>query len=265
MGLLHEWAEWKPTLAPFVLDADQPVLMAGRSARSLVTITSWPDAYGADDFGAPGDNRLHLGLIPQPFCGHLERASIFILLLNPGIGPTDYYGEYEVPAYRKALFETLKQHFPTDSVPFLFLDPQYAWHGGFGWWHGKLVAVIKQLARLWSVPFATARARLGKEIASIELLPYHSPSFRDRGGWLRQLRSVALAREYVQNVVIPRVERHDAIVVVTRQARAWNLREHPGVIRYSGQEARAAHLSPDSPGGRAILAHLRKRHGEGQP
>ena len=262
MNLLDEWAAWRPGRTPFVLEADRANLTADGGAGSLAMYESWADLHRAPDFGAPGDSRLHLGLLPHPFCGDLRRASIYILMLNPGLGATDYFGEYEVPAYRTALLAMLRQNFPLDGTPFLFLDPQYAWHGGFAWWHGKLAAVIGQLTKEWGVPFAEARARLGRQIASIELLPYHSASFRDSGGWLRELHSVALAKAFVHEVVVPRVERGEAVAIVTRQAVAWNLPDHPGVIRYSGQEARAAHLSPRSPGGKAILDQMRRRRTE---
>ena len=86
MDLLREWAAWRAGAQPFMLEADRPILTSDRSLRSLVTIGDWPSAHRADDFGAPGDRRLHLGLLPQPFCGDLRRASIYVLLLNPGIG-----------------------------------------------------------------------------------------------------------------------------------------------------------------------------------
>ena len=255
MDLLREWADWRPTSPPFILRSDQVVLKSFRSARATVTFGNWLEARRAPDFCAPKDCRLHLGLLPQPFFGDLRRASIYILLLNPGLGPHDYYGEYRVAESRKALLANLKQTFRKRSPPFLFLDPQYSWHGGFAWWHAKLASVIQHLAGKWAVPFAAARARLAQELASIELVPYHSPSFR-AGGWIRQLRSVALAQAFVHNIVVPRVRRGKAILIVTRQAKAWNLPKHRRIIRYSGQQARAAHLTPESPGGQAILNHL---------
>jgi hypothetical protein len=258
MNLLDEWAAWQPGRAPFVLEADLAKLTAGGGAGSLALYDNWAAFHCAPDFGAAGDSRLHVGLLPHPFCGDLRRASIYILMLNPGLGATDYFGEYEMPAYRNALLAMLRQDFPLGGTTFLYLDPQYAWHGGFAWWHGKLAAVVGQLAKEWAVPFAEARARLGQKIASIELLPYHSASFRDSGGWLRELHSVALARAFVHEVVVPRVERGEAVAIVTRQAAVWNLPDHPGVIRYSGYEARAAHLSPGSPGGKAILDQMRR-------
>ncbi len=241
---------------PFVLAADRERLGTARSQKAVLVRQGWRAAYSAADFCAPGDTRVHLGLLPQPFCGDLRRASVYLLLLNPGLGPDDYYGECEVPAYRAALLANLKQRWPRGTTPFVFLDPRFAWHGGFGWWHGKLARVIEQLALKWAVPYATARARLGSCLASIELFPYHSATFRDAGGWLRGLPSVELARRFVRETVVPRVRRGEAIVIATRQVSAWGLPRLRGVVTYTTGQARAAHLTPESPGGKAILRHL---------
>jgi hypothetical protein len=252
MNLLETWKKWHPNSPPFVLDDDLETL----EPDHYVTRRGWQDAIGASDFCSPGDTKLHLGLLPQPFFGDVRRASIYLLLLNPGLGPHDYYGEYEVPEYRAALLANLKQQPRRGTIPFLFLDPQFAWHGGFAWWHRKLAKVMQRLASAWNVTFADARVRLGARLASIELLPYHSSAFRDTGGWLRKMRSVDLARAFVKEFVVPRVERGDAIVIVTRKVASWNLPENAGVVVYSAAQARAAHLTPNSPGGRAILNHL---------
>ncbi len=257
MNLLQEWANWKASKPPFVLDSDQAVLGSERNARRIVTIESWPKAYRAADFCAPKDSRLHLGLMPQPFLGDLRRASIYILGLNPGLGPGDYYAEYEVARFRRALLANLKQN-KRRSFPFLFLDPQYAWHGGFAWWHGKLAGVIARLAQTRNVEFAKQRAQLARELASIELVPYHSS--KSPGGWIR-LESVSLALTFVHNSVVPRVRSGKAIAIAIRQTKIWKLPKEIGFVSYTRQEARAASLSPDSRGGRAILDHLRRRNG----
>lgn len=255
MDLVEAWENWQPESAPFVLDDDLPMLGSHENSRVNVTHRSWRDAIRASDFCAPGDSRLHLGLLPQPFFGDIRHASIYILLLNPGLGPTDYYGEYEVPEYRATLLANLKQQF-RDALPFPFLDPRFAWHGGFNWWHGKLAKVIQHLAVGWGVSFGEARKRLAGTLASIELLPYHSSTFKDSAGWLRRLHSVNLARRFVESFVLPRVRRGEAIVIVTRKVATWNLPSLAGVISYTASQARAAHLTPDSPGGAAILKHL---------
>ncbi len=257
MNLLDAWANWELASAPFVLDGDREVLNSERSTRAVVTYRCWREASGAPDFCAPGDTRLHLGLLPQPFFGDVRRATVYILLLNPGLGPDDYYGEYEVPKYRETLLANLKQEFRDASpIPFPFLNPQFAWHGGFNWWHGKLAKVIDRLASARRISFSKARSYLGSVIASIELVPYHSPAFKDADGWVHKLPSVDLARRFVADFVLPRVQSGEAIVIATRKVAAWNLPKHPGVVTYSAAQARAAHLTPDSPGGRAILRHL---------
>lgn len=254
-GLVAAWRTWTPGARPYVLDADRPVMLDAKTAGAISNISSWRDAYSAPDFAAPGDTKIHLGLIPQPFGGDVMHASVYVLLLNPGLGPHDYYGE-EVPEYREALLATLRQDFSPDRFPFMFLDPQFAWHGGFGWWHGKFAKLIKRMAIDGGETFADARARLAHAIASIELFPYHSAAFRERAGWLHRLESVKLAKQFVSSYVLPRVQRGEAIVIATRQTARWNLPERDGVVVYRSHEARSAHLTPDSPGGRAILKHL---------
>lgn len=255
MKLLKAWAAWRPHRAPFVLPADAAALLGGPSSKHTTSISGWRAAHREADFGAPGDRRLHLGLLPVPFVGDLRRASIYILLLNPGLGATDYFGEYEVPAFRTASLANLRQE-EGRRYPFFVLDPQFAWHGGFEWWNQKLSAVILELAAHWQLSFAEARQRLAQKLACIELLPYHSSSFADRGRWRERLPSVSLAREFVHSTVLPRARAGKAIVIVTRQARQWGVPAGPGVVLYSGGHARGAHLTPSSPGGRAILQHL---------
>jgi hypothetical protein len=171
MNLPEAWADYRPDSPPFVLPADRDYLSLPRSARALVTYRGWREASRSPDFCIPEDTRVHLGLLPQPFVGNVRTASVYVLLLNPGLGPHDYFAEYKVPAFRKALLANLRQTRESRGVPFLFLDPQFAWHGGFAWWQGKLAKVIDDLARTWGVSFAEARLRLARNLAGIELFP----------------------------------------------------------------------------------------------
>lgn len=259
-SLIRAWRNWTSDAAPpYAFSADVNWLQSERSQRATVVMTSWESAHSASDFAAPGDKRLHLGLLPQPYVGNLERASIYLLLLNPGLSASDYYGEHVVPEYRSALLKTIQQKLPATSCPFLFLDSRFGWHSGFRWWNKKFAAVIAQLSSRWGVPFAVARAALATQLASIELLPYHSASFHDADRWLSRLASVQMARDFVHDVVLPRVKRREAIIIVTRKVKAWKLTEQRGVTLYHGGQARSAHLTPHSPGGAAILKHLARR------
>lgn len=258
MGLLEEWAAWHEGDTPFVLEADRHVLFRdSRSAAAITTFKSWRAAHCADDFCKPGDKTLHLGLLPQPFCGDVRRALVYVLGLNPGLGPHDYFGEYQVPEFRQAVCDNLKLRFSKTQLPFRPLEPQFSWHGGFRWWHGRLAAVIEELASRRQQTFAAARAFLAEQIASVELVPYHSKSFHDGGGWIRNLHSVELARRFVTEFVVPRVINGEAILIVTRKARKWGpLPSHESIIEYTGTEARGAYLTPMSRGGKAMLERL---------
>jgi len=256
MELLTTWKAWQADTPPFILDEDRQVLSSQRSRNAIRVFDSWREAYSADDFCALGDTKLHLGLIPQPFIGNLLHARIILLLLNPGLGPTDYYGEYEIPQYRSALLANLSQDFTDNPYPFLFLNPKFSWHGGFDWWHSKLAKIINELAQSLGTSFAIARKYLSSEIASIELLPYHSSSFHDADKWIKRLTSADLARKFVHDVVLERVRSGESVLIVTRKAREWDLPTEDGIVIYNSAEARAAHLTPGSRGGKAILEFL---------
>jgi hypothetical protein len=259
MDLIEAWRSWQPDAPPFILDTDRVAFDRGRGTPDTVIHRSWREALDAPDFAAPGDTRFHLGLLPQPFLGDLLRAEVYVLLLNPGLGPGDYFGEYEVPEYREALLANHRQSPSDGPIPFLFLDDRFAWSGGFRYWNKKLGGVIAELAGDWEVPFAEARSRLAKSIACIELCPYHSARFKPPSRWIRELPSARLAREFVRTAVMPRAENGDAIVIITRSVKRWGLPEHAAVVTYSGGQARGASLSPTSTGGMAIIDRLGTR------
>lgn len=123
MNLLDTWARWRPRKPPLVLDEDREILFSDRSAKHLVTYSGWRDALVRPDFGAPDDRRLHLGLLPTPFVGSLLDADIYVLLLNPGLGPMDYFGAYErrefrMPphGHRSAVASPPSNRFPTTAL-----------------------------------------------------------------------------------------------------------------------------------------------------
>lgn len=259
-NLIVAWKAFHTSQAPYVLEEDRPVLDQWDKKRSRKPSSSayhpaqnWADYTNAPDFGAPHDSRLHTGLLPMPFMGNLSEAKIFILMLNPGVGPHDYFGEYKVPEYREALLANLRQDAHPDG--FLFLDPKFSWHGGYRYWHSKLRTLIDEFSKRRRIPYGEARRTVQKAIAAIELVPYHSEHFAVPSSVTRDLRSAQLARSFAMELAA----RSDCLVVVTRQSREWNLNgigPTENVVEYSASEARAAYLTPDSPGGRRILRFL---------
>lgn len=256
LELINTWKNWTPTTPPHALNEDYELLIHPTGKETITIKQSWEDVYNSSDFEKPDDTRFHLGLLPKPYIGDLQNATIFILLLNPGLSPDDYYGEFKVPEFRKSVLSNIRQDFGNDDFPFLFLNPKYAWHAGFEWWHNKLKDVIKDLSTNQKISFAEARKKLAQRLACIELLPYHSKKFSLSEKQLRKLSSTQLSIEFVEKFVVPKVKRREAIVIVTRKTRFWNLPENRGVILYNAGQARGASLSSNSPGGRAILNHI---------
>lgn len=258
-ALISAWKTFKPEQPPYVLPGDEILL----DEEHLCCRHAGWDGFVADpEFGVPGNSQLHLDLLPVPFVGNLKTASVFLLMLNPGFGPHDYFGEYKVPEYRAALLNNLHQ---TRSNSFLFLDPQFSWHGGYDYWHTKLRNVIFTFANSVGISYGHARRFFQSNIAALELAPYHSVNFTVPGHVFNALRSVQLARAFVHEELLPRAKAGECLVVVTRAVKNWQLPAHKNVVAYTATEARSAHLSPKSRGGSAILKFLRSAYAKVLP
>jgi hypothetical protein len=224
-----------------------------RSPR--VDYRSFAEFVASDEFCRRG-SVLHTGLLPMPFVGSLSRAKVFLLMLNPGLSPTDYFGEFDQPAYRSALWDNLIQTRERE-FPFVFLNPFFSWHDGFRYWHTKLKSVLEALSATWAVPYHDTLSRAASLIASIELLPYHSAVFDLSKRRLTSIPSVGVVQYFVQKLSV-RASRGEVTIIVGRSSAMWRLVPSRDVVVYSGAEARAAHLTltVHSRGGEAILRRL---------
>ncbi len=210
-------------------------------------------------FRDPDDADFHFSLLPVPFIGDLRHADIFILLLNPGVDPADYYAEYKQPTFRRALVRNLKQELRGAQYPFFCLDPQFCWSSGYAWWEGKLKKVVQALAKKkCRGQYRTALRAVSRRIAAIELVPYHSDHF-DGGATEKNLPSARWAQQWVEKFLAPRARRGEILIVVTRSIKDWRLSEVAGrIVCYERGETRGASLTPRSRGGKAILRRLLK-------
>ncbi len=215
------------------------------------------DTYIASErFNAVRDRHFHLSLVPVPFAGALAEAEVFILALNPGLSPIDYYGEYRVSDFRSRIEANLRQKIPISERPFLYLDPNYCWHSGFSWWESKFRDIATLLAdHKHEGSYVGALDELSRRVAAIELVPYHSVSFRDHAAMAR-LPSAQHAREFVSDVVFPRVRDGNAVAVLTRQISGWQLPRCDSERFVVASQGRGVTLSRRSRGGQAILRHL---------
>lgn len=247
--LISAWEKFDASKRPFVLEGDYiPLEVATKQLKD------WDEFIDDHDFGAQNDDKLHLDLLPIPFIGNLKSASVFLLMLNPGLGPHDYFSEYKIPEYRTALVANIHQK---ELNSFLFLDPIFSWHGGYEYWHSKLHQLIKQFGETQepAISYGNARRFFQQEIAVVELVPYRSISFSLSDKVIESLNSARLAREFVKE----QAETKDCLVVVTRSVKQWNLPERDNIVCFNSQQARSAHLSAQ---GKKILEFLGRRYAD---
>lgn len=254
------WSGFKDE-APFVHPQDRPVIAKSPHGGWLATAAAenFDTVVQTDSLGV-GDDRFYFSLLPVPYAGDLARADIFILLLNPGGGGVfDFHVEYRCPSWRDRVLGNLSQAVHGMEFPNLNLDPEFCWTGGYQWWERKLRAVAMELVPLCG-SYRNALRELSRRVACIELVPYHSSSF---GGHklLEVLPSTLQARRYVREVLLPRAQRDELSIIVTRQSKIWGLPAQegvPSVVHYTGQQARGVHFGPNTTGGREILRRIRK-------
>jgi len=243
---------------PFVHPEDLGIL----SRRDRGLLQDLPDSLEAfiasSRFGRFTDHRFHFSLVPKPYDGDLNRADIFVLQLNPGFNPADYHAEWEMPEYRKRLERSVRQELDGLEFPFVALDPQFCWQPGFRWWERKLRDVATTIAeRKYQGRYIDALRELSRRMAVVELVPYHSIAFDERG-LIRVLPSAEQGIRFVQDDLLKRVSSGTAIAIAVRKVSAWGLREIDlaGLITYSAGQSRGSSFGPQTPGGRAILVHF---------
>ena len=123
--LIKAWKAQRFAKPPYVLDADSHLIPSAQS----VVIRSYEELIKRDIYGL-ADSKFHLGLMPVPFIGDVERADIYIGLINPGLDlGSDYYVESTRPDFCEVLLRNLRQQLGSDDYPFYPLDPKWHWTG----------------------------------------------------------------------------------------------------------------------------------------
>src|SRR5205823_11880199 len=77
------------------------------------------------------DHKLNLGLLPEPFIGNPNSATVLLLSVNPGDAPGDKKA-HEDPAFREAILCNLRHG--TQDHPFYPLYPPLRWTACADWW-----------------------------------------------------------------------------------------------------------------------------------
>lgn len=245
-ALTNAWRRVNHRKTPIILRGDEAVLEYGNNRSS--------DRFAQDPLLLDPGKQFFLNLIPAPYTGPIRTASVYLLLLNPGFSSLDLFAEEREPKLRRRLIRNL-----SGNTPNLSFDPKFHWTGGFRWTLSKfrkLIDVISTERRLY-----TPKEKLdffANQIAILELVPYHSPSFPLSPTEFNNLQSVELMKDFVEKFVIPRAKADECTVVITRKVKEWGVGRGKNVILYGPGEARGAHISPQTRGGKAILKRLRR-------
>ncbi|MBV9468021.1 MAG: hypothetical protein JO316_23145 [Abitibacteriaceae bacterium] len=251
--LFEAWRECSVNDAPYVLQGDDFLLKNTQYQRWVSIHHSYNEFVASKDFGLASDKRLHLGLLPAPYRGNLNNSSVFLLLLNPGVKPCDYFAEYNEKDYRDAVIRNLRQDNEEDEYPFFSLNPAFAWHPSGLYWRRKFASIIQKIEAN-GLTYHQALRHVAQNISCLQYVPYHSERFGLPSKVHKQLTSPKLIIDYVKNTLAPRARRGEAMIVVMRQVQNWNLQEHENIILYKDHETRAAHLTSDSK--ERIVNHL---------
>ena len=103
-------------------------------------------------------------LLPVPFLGDYQKASIIILCLNPGfiekMDIRDYGNKYYFQENIRSL--TMKSH-----SPFFCLDPKISFSGGYLWW----TKILNHLINKFGIE------HVSQKLMCLQYLAYHSKTY----------------------------------------------------------------------------------------
>jgi hypothetical protein len=245
-------ARWRSVQrSPYLFPRDKVVL-----GDRLLTISGMEAFLQSASFGDRKEKKFHVGLLPRPYTGNLRTARVFILMLNAGLHPGDYFGEEHFPEFRRAVRRNLIQELKGEQFPMFLLNPQFAWHPGFQYWSRKFHDLLEAYMHQHGKSFFEALQFLSQQICVLQLVPYHSRSFRLPTSKYLRLPSTLAIKQFVQTILSKEAHSGRVLLVVARKPREWNVREGKNVVHYRGAATRAAHLSMRSSGGKAIARYL---------
>lgn len=187
------------------------------SKDSLTLLNPWPDLPRSAPFVLPRDAHAidaHnskceqkrefafniIDVLPEPFIGDVQKASVVILQLNPGFDPVADPPSHADDEFRKSLLANIGHKH--QEWPFYYLNPEFRNHPGSIWWHRKLGKMQAE------IPCEA----LAKRLAVIEWFPYKSTRFKPGKGVDSQDYSFSLVREAISR---------KALIILSRSRKLW--------------------------------------------
>ena len=224
-----------------------------KQEKCCVNFKTFKDYMESKIFGDPNDKRLHLGLAPVPYVGKLKRASVFLLSLNPGLNHSDYIQD-NLPQFRE-IYQNNLQQIGNDDFPFYYLNPLICSHPGYNYWSKKFRDIIERIKITENISWLEAQKKISKNIALLELIPYHSKKFNLDKSIINKMASVRDVKRYVKEKLIPKARNDEITLIVMRSSAIWEIQKEKNVIIYKS-EAHSGTLGKNSSGFKAIMKRL---------
>lgn len=212
------------------------------SAGELVKFWS---SLGADtihpsDISSLHANRFEHRLVPLPWAGPINTASVFVLMLNPGLSPEDIPYENSRAEFVKALRQNLG-----GELPYLYFVRGFEDHPGHRWARGTFG---------WDLNASDA-----ENFCVLQLVAYHLINGDPARAIAGKLPSSLAIQKFVRQSVLPRARRGEVALIVARSSALWGFsveREDQNVLIYNSAEARRAYLTAGSRGGALLRQRL---------
>ena len=228
--------------------------VAELSKKPGSTVSHSFESYMAVAPALENDARLHLSLLPQPYIGDLNGARVFILMLNPGVGPMDYYAELST-ARDHRFVEAVQRNLRQDAnreYPFFFLDPAFLWHPGATYWRKRLNWIVRKLMEVCVRPYEHCLRHVAQTVCCLQLVPYHSSTFGMSAGSVKKLESTKLVIAAANEIA----SSGNRFLAVMRQHNAWKLPKSSSIMYSAPAHRRGAAMTPGSELGDAIVGVL---------
>lgn len=216
-----------------------------------------------------GDKRktaIHFELLPQPLIGDVENAKIIICSLNPGFSTDDYKAD---ELHRYDILEQLNPDNHNKTLFWLTEKPDNKGNlsGGAKWWQGKLDQKDKNKSLVYKIIEEYSKKGiskseedvfdlLSKNMAAIELFPYHSEKFNSK---YAKCNSTDKIKDYVWNTLVKNAEKKNQLICFTRSFALWGLdteKMPPNVIYSPSVQNITFNITKDFGG--AIFEHIKK-------
>lgn len=232
------WRQLDRNTLPRVHPEDLPVFK--NHDGWLTAFSTWDDFIKHQEWNAPDyDLKLQTSVIPLPYWGNLESASVVLLMLNPGFRPIDVWATTQCPGWADMLWQNLHQEYAPGELHFNFLDPQLAWHTGFAYWTSRFQSTLMQIQSRQQCSYHDALVWLGQRVACLQLVPYPSPSYALPKNISLALNSVKQVHVYVHEVLLPQALNGKKLLIAVRQKKVWDLPECSNILELEGGPVRS--------------------------